>query len=103
MPQATIKLQPAPAAAALRKPAEATPVTPAATAASTAPAAPTAKASNKVDAKSVVLDTAKDDEEEESDSETEVAASEIPFPLVIAVAALAFIAFGIQLWTFLAA
>jgi hypothetical protein len=99
MPQATIKLQPAPAAAALRKPAEAAPATPAATAASTAPAAPTAKASNKVDAKAVVLNTAKDDE----DSETEVAASEIPFPLVIAVAALAFIAFGIQLWTFLAA
>jgi len=56
-----------------------------------------------VDAKAVVPDAAKDDEEEESDLETEVAASEIPFPLVIAVAALAFIAFGIQLWTFLAA
>lgn len=56
-----------------------------------------------MDAKAVVPDAAKDDEEEESDLETEVAASEIPFPLVIAVAALAFIAFGIQLWTFLAA
>jgi len=95
MPQATIKLQPAPAAAVQRKPVEPAPAAVASPIAAKAPEKSVDKAepkgSTKVEAKA-------EDEEEE---EIEPPASEIPFPLVIAVAVLALAAFGIQLWTYL--
>jgi hypothetical protein len=79
LPQATIKLQPAPApAAALRKPAQ--PV---------ASIAALSAAGAKEDHKSLVTD----DEEEEN------AAEDLPLPFAIAAITLALAALGIQVWT----
>jgi len=91
MPQATIKLQPAPAASAVRKPAEASP----------AVAATAAKAPEKPDAKVDNTKVDSQDDGADTDTDTESSSSELPTGLVIAVAALALVAFGIQLWTFL--
>jgi hypothetical protein len=92
MPQATIKLQPAPAAAA-RKIGEsaisATVTTP------TSPAKISGKAAGDLP-ENLNLSESPDEVEKEV-----VSSSGLPFPLVIAAAALALVAFGIQLWTFL--
>ncbi|MCE9587234.1 MAG: hypothetical protein K8R57_02845 [Verrucomicrobia bacterium] len=95
MPQATIKLQPAPAAAA-RKIGESTPsVTSSIATTSTTPAKISGKAVGDVP-KNLNLNKSPDEIEKETAS-----SSELPLPLLISVAALALVAFGIQLWTFL--
>jgi hypothetical protein len=95
MPQATIKLQPAPAAAA-RKIGEPAPSVASATApTSTTPAKISGKAAGGIPEK-LNLSESPDEIEKETAS-----SSELPLPLLISVAALALVAFGIQLWTFL--
>ena len=100
MPQATIKLQPAPAAAA-RKVGDTVP--PAATSAP-AVATPAAASSTKPAAKAPELseNLAETSDVETNEEEESYSSSELPLPFLIAAAALALIAFGIQLWTFLA-
>ena len=95
MPQATIKLQPAPAAAA-RKPGAAPSATSEPATTSTTPAKISGKAVDDVP-KNLNLSKSTDEIEEETAS-----SSGLSLPLVIAVAVLALVAFGIQLWTFLA-
>jgi hypothetical protein len=95
MPQATIKLQPAPAAAA-RKKGDAAPAAPATTPKPGALAKAPEKSSG--DHPEGLKPSVNPDEEEEATS----SASELPLPLVLAAALLALAAFGIQLWTFLA-
>lgn len=90
MPQATIKLQQAPApAASVRKPA--------------APAAGSEPKAGAPDKPSVKAEKAAgpvpSGESEETDSGDSV--SEIPLPLLIAAAVLALAALGIQVWTFI--
>lgn len=88
IPQATIKLQSAPAPAAARKPVVAVSEVPIDGKKETAEPAP-----KKVGSKPADL-------EEEEEEEVEPAGA-IPLPFLLAAAALALIAFGIQLWTFL--
>lgn len=90
IPQATIKLQSAPAPAAARKPVVAVSEVPIEGKKETAE-----PAQKKVGSKPADLDEQEDEEEEE------VSAGAIPLPFLLAAAALALIAFGIQLWTFL--
>ena len=90
MPQATIKLQVAPApAAAVRKPVVSE--TASVSSDDESPKVPLKDNAAKVPV-SVV---------EAADHEGNSAAGEVPMPILIAAAALALIAFGIQLWTFL--
>ena len=99
MPQATIKLQPAPAAAA-RKVGDSSPV-----AAASVPATATvAKTSEKPDSKAPQSagNPAEASDEDVDVEEESTSSSDLPLPLIIGVAALALVAFGIQLWTFLA-
>jgi hypothetical protein len=83
LPQATIKLQPAPAAAAaasaVRKPVEAEKPSEALTPAKKAPAVTSLEVSE--------------------DESTENAADDIPLPIAIAAVVLALLAVGVQVWT----
>lgn len=87
MPQATIKLQAAPAPAAARK---STPVT--------ASPAPSAKGEEAKPAKA-----SREESLDDGHAEAEEASVDggLPVPLLIAAAALAVVAFAVQLWTFL--
>jgi len=96
MPQATIKLQPAPAAAA-RKIGDAVPAATPATAPKPNTPAKALEKSSGDHPEGLKLSVNPDEEEEATSS-----ASELPLPLVLAAALLALAAFGIQLWTFLA-
>ena len=87
IPQATIKLQSAPAPAAARKPVVAVSEVPIEGKKETAEPAPKRAESKPVS--------------EEDDGEDEVSAGAVPLPFLLAAAALALIAFGIQLWTYL--
>ena len=98
MPQATIKLQPAPAAAA-RKIGESAASANATTA--TATTIPTTPAKISSNGKGDVPENLELSETPDEIEEETAAASGLPLPLVIAVAAFALVAFGIQLWTFL--
>jgi hypothetical protein len=90
MPQATIKLQVAPApAAAVRKPIVSETASVSSDAAS--PKGPLKDTVTEAPA-SVV---------EAADHAENSASSDVPMPILIAAAALALVAFGIQLWTFL--
>jgi hypothetical protein len=86
IPQATIKLQPAPAPAAARKPASAPAGVPV-----EGKKDSEAQAPKKVESKPASL----------SEAEEAVSTGSVPLPFLLAAAALALIAFGIQLWTFL--
>ena len=98
MPQATIKLQPAPAAAA-RKIGESAASANATTATTTTTPTTPAKISSK--GKSDVPENLDLSETPDEIEEETASSSGLPLPLVIAVAAFALVAFGIQLWTFL--
>jgi hypothetical protein len=88
MPQATIKLQVAPAPAASRKPV--------------VPAAGPAEAVEGSPEKKPLLKPVVSSTEASVKAETEEStAPEVPVVLLYAAAALALVAFGIQLWTFL--
>jgi hypothetical protein len=89
MPQATIKLQPAPAPASARKPASAPAGVPA-----EGKKDSEAQPPKKVESKPANLGEA-------GKMEEAVSAGSVPLPFLLAAAALALIAFGIQLWTFL--
>ena len=90
MPQATIKLQVAPApAAAVRKP-----IVSETTSVSSDDASPKGPLKDNAAESSVSV-------VEAADHEGNSPAAEVPMPILIAAAALALIAFGIQLWTFL--
>ena len=95
MPQATIKLQPAPAAAA-RKIGES-----AASANATTPTTPSTPAKISSKGKGDVPENLDLSETPDEIEEETASSSGLPLPLVIAVAAFALVAFGIQLWTFL--
>jgi hypothetical protein len=99
MPQATIKLQPAPAAAA-RKVGDVTPVAAASVPATVTAAKTFVKPDSKAPQSSANPAEASDEDIEAEEEST--SSSDLPLPLVIGVAALALVAFGIQLWTFLA-
>jgi hypothetical protein len=86
MPQATIKLQPAPAPAAARKPAV---------------AATEASAEGKKDSAVPAPKNVESKPANLGEVEEAVPAGSVPLPFLIAAAALAMIAFGVQLWTFL--
>ena len=86
MPQATIKLQPAPAPAAARKPTV---------------AATEASAEGKKDSEAQAPKKVESKTGEVGKVEEAVSVGSVPLPFLIAAAALALIAFGIQLWTFL--
>jgi len=101
MPQATIKLQPAPAAAA-RKIGESAASANATNATNaTATTIPTTPAKISSNGKGDVPENLELSETPDEIEEETAAASGLPLPLVIAVAAFALVAFGIQLWTFL--
>lgn len=89
MPQATIKLQPAPAPAAARKPA-----VPATGASAEGKKDSVAPAPKTVESKPAITG-------EVAKVEEDASAGSVPLPFLIAAAALALIAFGVQLWTFL--
>lgn len=95
MPQATIKLQPAPAAAARKIGESAATVTATTTTIPTTPAKISSKAKGDIPENLDLSETPDEIEEETASS------SGLPLPLVIALAAFALVAFGIQLWTFL--
>ena len=86
MPQATIKLQPAPAPASARKPA-----VPATVSSAEGKKDSVVQAPKKVESKPPNL----------GEVEEAVSAGSVTLPFLIAAAALALIAFGVQLWTFL--
>jgi hypothetical protein len=86
MPQATIKLQVAPAPASSLK---------------SAPPVTTTKEAGTAPQKPASLTPVIEEKEEEAGDEDAAATSGIPLPLLIAAAALALLAFGIQIWTYL--
>jgi hypothetical protein len=88
LPQATIKLQAAPAAAAARKPLESL-------------AVPTAKKLDLAELKGEGKSATVSDEDEDETAEN--AADDIPLPFAIAAAALALLAVGVQVWMLLIA
>jgi hypothetical protein len=98
MPQATIKLQPAPAAAARKIGESAASANATNATATTIPTTPAKISSKGKDDVPENLDLSETPDEIEEET---AAASGLPLPLVIAVAAFALVAFGIQLWTFL--
>ena len=87
IPQATIKLQAAPAPAIARKP-----IAPATEVPAEGQRDAVAPAPKKAESKPV---------SEQDDGEDEGSAGAVPLPFLLAAAALALIAFGIQLWTYL--